>query len=63
MCLSLSTLSLLRYSSVKSSLNLPWKFLIRLVSSTRPKEAIEVISLSVYVVAIVPTFEKDALED
>ena len=48
MCLSLSTVRLLRYSSVKSNLNRPLKLLIRLLSSLLSRAAIEVASLSKY---------------
>ncbi len=48
MCLSLSALSLLRYSSVKSSLNRPRKFCIRLLSSPLPSAAIESADCSKY---------------
>ena len=47
---------------MKSNLNLPLKFLIRLSSSCLPKTAIEVASLSKYfLAAILVTFEKIVL--
>jgi len=43
---------------VKSNLNLPLKFLIRLVSSRLPSAAIEVASLSKYLFDAILTFAK-----
>ena len=44
---------------MKSNLNLPLKFLIRLVSSLLPNAAIEVASLSKYLFDAIPiTFKK-----
>ena len=57
--LSLSMLSLLRYSSLKSSRNRPLKFLIRLINSALPRAATEVAVFSKYLLeAIVRACEE-----
>ena len=62
MCLNLSGVNLLRYSSLKSNLNLPLKFLIFCLSSFLPKDAIEVAVCSKYSLDTIGlTFEKAIL--